>query len=1077
MPEKIDLKSRPLLPYSAWLLLLLLCGGVFAQGKTLQIHARQPLEDLKFSLDAESKAWLKKKTSLTVGVPAIDYPPYRIITERNELEGIGADYLSALQRELAIQLIVKKFDSMDEAYQALREGRVDMVESSTAFAAKHNQVSISPPYAFTELALFAESGDFHNYNTQASDARIATIGDSFFELYQQAGGQGSMNRYPTPLAAIASVLNGESQLYLGDTFSTRTLLAQFFSNQLVINQSAGLPEIQVGFAYKANDKMLGHVLEQALGGLSRCSLVSAMRVWGDTVGCDMSRFRDRLSKSERAWLDQAGSVRLAVSEDLAPFTFFDNKGRFNGIASELLDIVRLKTGIQFEINRASSLSATEALLKHDKADLSVLTHISSDEGSYLHSRPFVTLPFAIVTRRDEGPIVTLNVDNAETVAVTQGYMPLEVISRHYPNFHVIETATAAEAFNLVRDGKADILLAPVSLARYYLSYKYENSLKINGVLPDDPAQIAFVASQNNPLLISILDKALAEISPAQYTHITGRWRANAATDDRHWEGISTNLWSTLGVLCLLLAIAALLIVTQRRRIIHKQRDLQQRQLILDELQLAKESAEKASRSKTVFLATMSHEIRTPLNAIIGMLELVLTRKNQVELNTQSVHIAYESAHNLLGLIGDILDISRIESGKLTLRPEVYSLKDLIDSVTNVFAGLARQKQLSVRFEMDDTALQRIWIDGLKFKQILSNLLSNAIKFTETGGIVVKCQGRRDGEHSVQFKVSVTDSGQGIPQSQLNQVFTPFFELHSAVNNPNTGAGLGLSISQVLSQLMNARLSVESEVGVGTSMIFSGSFQCVSSDNSDVDNAQEQSTTAHIDGPLNILIVEDHLPSQFLLEQQITYLGHNPLIANNGVEGLRVWWKQDIDIILTDCNMPEISGYELTRTVRSLESELGLEPCTIIGLTADAQPDVLEQCLASGMNEALAKPINLAGLNRFIPTLNNADRAQTHSPASLAKEVQQEIAEHVITSNNEELLALEKALNQQDLKALARIAHKLKGTAYVLNSQSLLQLCLTLEELTESPDKQQQIRGAVAEVTQALKAINVSLHTA
>ena len=535
------------------------------------------------------------------------------------------------------------------------------------------------------------------------------------------------------------------------------------------------------------------------------------------------------------------------------------------------------------------------------------------------------------------------------------------------------------------------------------------------------------------------------------------------------------MWSTLGGLCLLLAIAALLIITQRRRITRKQLDLLQRQLILDELQVAKESAEKASRSKTVFLATMSHEIRTPLNAIIGMLELVLTRKTDAELNTQSVHIAYESAHNLLGLIGDILDISRIETGKLTLRPEIYSFKELIESVTNVFAGLARQRQLSIRLELDETAHQRVWIDGLKFKQILSNLLSNAIKFTDKGGIVISCRGTHDNEDTLHFWVSVTDSGKGIAQTQIDQVFTPFFELDSAVNNPNTGAGLGLSISQVLSQLMSANLIVESKVGVGTSMIFSGSFQCVNADSAEINPAQQKTPAEPIDLPLNILIVEDHLPSQFLLEQQITYLGHHAIIANNGREGLKLWREKNIDIVLTDCNMPEMSGYEMTRTLRNLEADLGIGPCIIIGITADAQHEALEQCLASGMDEALAKPINLAGLNRLIPTLNNGDKAHTQKPTSLAEEVQTEIAEHVIASNNQELLALEKALSQLDLRSLARIAHKLKGTAYILNSQRLLQLCATLEALTAGNDNPEKIHQAVAELVQALNQINASLH--
>lgn len=227
-------------------------------------------------------------------------------------------------------------------------------------------------------------------------------------------------------------------------------------------------------------------------------------------------------------------------------------------------------------------------------------------------------------------------------------------------------------------------MAPANVGRYYLSYKYESSLKVGGVFTGSDIRIVFAAPQDQALFISILDKAMLDISPRKYLEIIGRWRANSATDDRYWEGIAAYVRHSFEVLGVLLLVAGLFIVAQRRRIRRKRIDLQQRQLLLDELQVAKDSADRASRAKTVFLATMSHEIRTPLNAVIGMLELVLTRKSDAELNDQSLHIAYESAIGLLALIGDILDISRIESGKLVLTPEPTSMKPLLESVGNVF---------------------------------------------------------------------------------------------------------------------------------------------------------------------------------------------------------------------------------------------------------------------------------------------------------------------------------------------------------------------------------------------------------
>lgn len=1053
-----------------WLLLALLCLTGTAYSAEIQIRARQDLKTLQTALSVEEQEWLRQKKTLNVGIINNNLPPYRFINERYELEGIGADYLSALQRELTTSIEVQTFPSSAAAYLVLKAGQVDMVDNTTQIEAQKYQVVLSPPYAFTELALFAEGGDLRDYTRDMSNVRVAATDDMSLAFYQHAGGQGRIQRYASALPAMASVIAGESDLYLGDTLATYYVSSHLFSNQLVVNHGTKLPEIRVGFATAPDNLILQHILEQTLGGLKRCQIIAALAEWGNTEGCDLSDFRDRLEVAERTWLDQAPQLKLVISEDLAPYAFFNNRGLFNGIASDLLDIVRRKSGLHFELIRVTSQADAEDILAQHQANLSVSTQVAPHSADYVFTRPFVTIPYVLLRRKDTGPTAVLSPDATDTLAFAGRHLG-DDLARNYPHLKLDKNRTIAEAMNRVRDGQADVTLAPANLARYYLAYKYESSLKISGTLNIPDARVAFVAPKGNEMLISIMDKALDEVSPQQHLKIIGRWRANSATDDKYWEGITAFIWQSLATLCVLLVVAGYWILTQRQRIIRKRQDLLQRQLLLDQLQVAKESAEKASRSKSVFLATMSHEIRTPLNAIIGMLELVLTRKENAELNTQSVHIAYDSAHTLLALIGDILDISRIESGKLTLRPEAASLKELIEAVTNVFSGVARQKNLRLEHEFDELAGQPVWIDGLKFKQILSNLVSNAIKFTHQGGVLIRCQTEAVGDSSIQVNVWVIDTGVGIAPSQLQQVFTPFFELASAVNNPNSGAGLGLSISQSLSELMNARLSVESEVDIGTRMLFTARFEGVSSAPHEQGDTHQLAAVQQIDQPLMVLIVEDHLPSQYLLSQQISYLGHRPITANNGVEGLAQWQAHDVDIILTDCNMPEMNGHQMTQAIRRLEVQMGLRPCTLIGLTANAQPEELERCLDSGMSHALAKPIDLAGLNQVIPKLRSTGSAQGPVSPSVNHGIQAALAERVIISNQQERLALRAALEQNDRPTLRAIAHKLKGTAYLLEARDLLELCQNLEELIA---EEQPLDIAVTQLEQALRALNESL---
>lgn len=1045
------------------------CVVPTAWAESLKPNARQHLGDVTVHLGNDERAWLVQKKTLIVGVTGDPLPPYRIFTEHQGFEGLTADYLMAMERELGVTITVHVFDTADALYAALNQGQVDLVGSATAREAREFGVQLTPPYIVTELALFSESGNLYEYSTDDPHTRIAAANEVAVALYKSRGGQGAVTLLPSPLAAMASVLAGDADVYLGDTLSTAYLSSKLFNNQLVVNQSARLPDIEVGFAF--TQPILGRLFERALKGISQCQIAKAQYFWGDMEPCDLSDFRSRLTDAELTSLNQMGEVELAISEDLAPYAFFNNHGRFNGIASDLLDIIRRKTGIRFNVARVSSLSDADELLSQGEAGVAILPEIGRVNAPYLQTRAMATEPYLFVMRQDDH--VLLDAKSTATVAVAKGYLLPESLSGHYPDVQIEQTSTMGEAFKRVRDGDADFALAPTNIAHYYLSYKYESSLKVGGILDSQDSRIVFAVPKDRPELASILNKAMLEIPPRDYLQIVGRWRANSATDNKYWEGIAIYIWRSFETLGALLLVAALFIVIQRRRIERKRRDLRERQMLLDELQVSKEAAEKASRSKTVFLATMSHEIRTPLNAIIGMLELVLTRKDNAELNAQSVHIAYESATHLLSLIGDILDISRIESGKLSLMPEPIRIKALLESVSHVFSGLARQKQLYLRLDIDSLASEWVWGDGLKIKQILSNLLSNAIKFTEHGGIEIRCNVEPKGETTLSFTISVSDTGVGIPHAQISQIFKPFYVTSDAVSDPNAGAGLGLAICKELSELMGGRLEVASEVDHGTRLTLHMGLERISADSATADMEPNVSLEPSQNAQLTILIVEDHLPSQYLLYQQTAYLGHRALTASNGLEGIAMWQENQVDIVITDCNMPLMDGHEMTRCIRRLEQAQGLRPCVIIGLTADAQREELEHCLASGMNHALAKPINLAGLNRLIP-MRAIDDSQPTDAASRMNDIQAAMSEQIIQSNNTERVALLQALADADVKLIKRIAHKLKGTAYLLNLPRLLEQCSELNERCSPGQMSEDVHNATTALIQTLEHINQSL---
>ncbi|MBW7981657.1 response regulator [Enterobacillus tribolii] len=474
-------------------------------------------------------------------------------------------------------------------------------------------------------------------------------------------------------------------------------------------------------------------------------------------------------------------------------------------------------------------------------------------------------------------------------------------------------------------------------------------------------------------------------------------------------------------------------------------DITAQQNLISELKKAKSAADKANRAKSTFLATMSHEIRTPMSAIIGMLELVLRRKSANQPDWDAIHTAYESANSLLILIGDILDVSRIESDRLVLHPERANIRQLIESVAAMFEGLARQRGLLFQLEIDSEISGDVLIDPVRFKQIVSNLLSNAIKFTQSGRILLRAAPEREDSTSLYLVLSVQDSGCGIDQDTQSRLFRPFQQ--GDMPATRQGAGLGLYICRTLAQMMEGDITLTSQPGIGT----------------DVNVRLRVPRLTHLDllpvsapaqAPENpsrlILIVEDHPAGRMLLTHQLQYLGHRVLCASDGAQALALLEQQTPDLIITDCNMPRMSGYELTRTLRQRYAA----DITIWGLTANAQRAVREECLQAGMDDCLFKPISINTLSEKLATLPAlpVHAWQHFSPEQIPAELltpenREAFVRLQIEAIEEALLVLDGAPGTATLK---EAMHKLRGGLSLIGAAPLIALCRQAEAAPEAP---------------------------
>lgn len=842
--------------------------------------------------------------------------------------------------------------SPEEMPQALKQNKVD-IASFGLTQAKSDDFIYSLPYAKYNQPILRRLSSKNQEST-----KIGIHSSNFTTL--DFLNEGVSREYFFDIDSLLSQYQNFDAIYslqpwkLEEQIKKRALHEKFYINN---NETS---ERFVHFYTLKSNRVLAHKVNDHLRNISSTVLQNWTQKYFSAQDAHFKLTLDAyisdISMEEKEYvLDHTLLYYPVTKEGVPPYIIPPNVKNIqtHGLTIDITRIITQRTGIIFTPYHVESLDFNE--IEKDHLDVILQSEYSSNvKGSF--SNVYLTDSYSMITREYQLPIYSLrNFTNEKMGAIRDLNaisLPPEVKPQLYPSLD--------DALKALSHNEIDYLIAPSLTSAYTLKEKELLHFTTYPLVNDyHKKQFRFAILEHNEALRTLLNRGIKSISAHTFNDLYNQWNYSNFQEKK----LLHNASSVYQKNDYFIFAAAFIVLCLFWFLYHQYSLRSQHQEALEEAlelaETAKIAAEKSAQAKITFLARMSHEIRTPMNGVLGMAEAL----TYTDLNTNQKDLLETlngAATNLLALLNDVLDFSKMDAGKLTLEAVPVNFTTLFKRIVNAFKHIKNEKNIEIKLNLDDRIAENYYADPTRLTQVLNNLMSNAIKFTHQGFICLSLKLiEEDNKNNAKYdtlQISVQDTGIGIPQKHQGSLFTPFIQADDDITRKFGGTGLGLSICHEIVTAMGSVIHLDSHKNEGSTFSFTLKLKHAIGQKTN-EERRKNLRTVHASNDnrfdnLRVLIAEDNLINIQVLSAQLKRLNINADIAYDGEQALEMHSAAPYDIIISDCHMPKMDGFELASIISENKSQM---PIWLIAITADALKGAASKCTAAGFDDYLAKP--------------------------------------------------------------------------------------------------------------------------